>query len=90
MRIHKNARLTPILREELAGRVIHNLLPLSAGAAEFNLRVAIAVLFVREEVLFRLLRRDDEETLWANRIPSPIMLMPNSGQRPAEPCPGIM
>lgn len=46
MRIHKNARLTPILREELARRVIHDLLPLSTAAAEFNVSSKTAAKWV--------------------------------------------
>jgi transposase len=34
--IHKNARLTPIQREELARKVIHDLLPLGIAAAQFG------------------------------------------------------
>src|ERR1017187_4847258 len=47
MRIHKNARLTPILREELAQRVIHDLLPMSVAADEFNVSPATAAKWVQ-------------------------------------------
>ncbi len=46
MRIHRNARLTPILREELARRVIHEFLPLSSAAAEFNVSSETAAKWV--------------------------------------------
>ena len=46
MRIHRNARLTPILREELARRVIHEFLPLSSAAAEFNVSSKTAAKWV--------------------------------------------
>ena len=47
MHIQKNARLTPILRGELARRVIHDLLPLSTAAAEFNVSSKTAAKWVR-------------------------------------------
>lgn len=47
MRIHKNARLTPILREELARRVVYDLLPLPAAAVEFNVSSKTATKWVR-------------------------------------------
>lgn len=36
MRIHKNARLTPVLREELARKVLYQAIALSTAAAAFN------------------------------------------------------
>jgi len=47
MRIHKNARLTPILREELALRVTHDLQPLGLAATEFNVSSKTAAKWVR-------------------------------------------
>ncbi len=47
MNIHKNARLTPILREELARRVIYGLIPMSTAAAEFNVSATTAAKWVR-------------------------------------------
>jgi transposase len=47
MRIHKNARLTPILREELVYRVANDLIPLSTAAAEFNVSSKTAAKWVR-------------------------------------------
>jgi transposase len=47
MRIHKNARLTPILRAELARRVIQDLFPLSTAAAEFNVSSKTAAKWIR-------------------------------------------
>lgn len=46
MHIHKNARLTPVLREELALRVLHDLIPLSTAAAEFNVSSKTAAKWV--------------------------------------------
>jgi hypothetical protein len=36
MHVHKNARLTPIMRGELVRSVVQDLVPLIAAAAEFN------------------------------------------------------
>jgi transposase len=47
MRIHKNARLTPVLRDELARRVVYDLLPLITAAAEFNVTSTTAAKWVR-------------------------------------------
>jgi len=47
VRIHKNARLTLVLREELARRVIHDALPLMTAAAEFNVSSKAAAKWVR-------------------------------------------
>jgi transposase len=46
MHIHKNARLTPILREELVLRILRDLIPLSAAAAEFNVSSKTATKWV--------------------------------------------
>jgi transposase-like protein len=47
MRIHKNARLTPILREELVHRVANDIIPLSTAAAEFSVSSKTAAKWVR-------------------------------------------
>jgi len=47
MHIHRNARLTPVLRKELALRVLRNLIPLSTAAAEFNVSTKTAAKWVR-------------------------------------------
>jgi transposase len=47
MRIHKNARLTLILREELVYRVANDRIPLSTAAAEYNVSSRTAAKWVR-------------------------------------------
>ena len=47
MHLHKNARLTPITREELVRSVVQDFAPLSAAAAEFNVSPKTAVKWVR-------------------------------------------
>ena len=47
MDIHKNARLTPILREELAGKVLCQGLTLNSAAAEFKVSAKTAAKWVR-------------------------------------------
>lgn len=47
MHIHKNARLTPVLREELALRVVRDLIHLNTAAAEFNVSSTTAANWVR-------------------------------------------
>jgi len=47
MDIHKNARLTPILREELAGEVLSQGLTLNSAAAEFKVSAKTAAKWAR-------------------------------------------
>src|SRR5215470_9334019 len=47
MDIHKNARLTPILREELAERVLWRGLALNSAAAEFKVSAKTAAKWAR-------------------------------------------
>jgi hypothetical protein len=47
MHLHKNARLTPITREELVRSVVQDFVPLSAAAAEFNVSPKTAAKSVR-------------------------------------------
>jgi len=47
MRIHKNARLTLILREELARKVVSEATPLKLAASEFNVSSKTAAKWVR-------------------------------------------
>jgi len=47
MRIHKNARLTPILRGELARKVVFEAIPLSVAASEFNVSSTTAAKWAR-------------------------------------------
>jgi transposase len=47
MDIHKNARLTPLLREELAQKVICDVMTLSTAAAAFNVSARTAAKWVR-------------------------------------------
>jgi transposase len=47
MRIHKNARLTLILREELARKVVSEAMPLKVAASEFNVSSKTAAKWVR-------------------------------------------
>jgi transposase/ribosomal protein S17 len=45
--IHKNARLTPVLREELAQQVLYGAMMLSTAAAAFNVSIKTAAKWVR-------------------------------------------
>jgi len=45
--IHKNARLTPVLREELAQKVLHEAMMLSTAAVAFNVSARTAAKWVR-------------------------------------------
>ena len=47
MHLHKNARLTPILREELVRSVVRDFVPLSVAAAEFNVTSKTAAKWLR-------------------------------------------
>src|SRR5882672_7346539 len=47
MDIHKNARLTPILREELANKVLSRAVTLNSAAAEFKVTAKTAAKWVR-------------------------------------------
>lgn len=47
MHLHKNARLTPILRDELAQKVIRDSLPVTAAAKEYNVSSHTAAKWVR-------------------------------------------
>ena len=47
MDIHKNARLTPILREELANKVLSQAVTLNSAAAEFKVTAKTAAKWVR-------------------------------------------
>jgi len=45
--VHKNARLTPVLREELAEKVLHGAMMLSTAAVAFNVSTKTAAKWVR-------------------------------------------
>ena len=50
MHLHKNARLTPILREELARRIVHENMPLNRAASEFKISTKTAAKWARRYV----------------------------------------
>jgi transposase len=47
MYIHKNARLTPVLREELVRKVLYEAIALNSAAATFNVSSTTASKWVR-------------------------------------------
>ncbi len=47
MRLHKNARLTPILREEMARRIVHEHLPLNRAASKYKISSKTAAKWAR-------------------------------------------
>jgi transposase len=65
MRIHQNARLTPILREELVGKVLRDGLPLGRAAAEFNVSRQTAAKWIRRF-------RDDNCPSFVDRSSRPV------------------